>query len=342
MSNTAGSDRSQTAPRAGGRAQGTASPPTSGSPCSLAFLLFFFFSPCAHGHTKGWVIRDVILEINRVPSAAPAQAQMPHAVHDVGAVCPLSEARCCRSYKGLTHSSTPNPYVPHEMLRAKCPSAPGPGPHSPTQRCSCLCGSCLLISSPPSPAGGFSSLFGAPRAGDGGLGAGRETASHGVGFGVGFGAPAGSPALQERFVPAEQLRSPSSPQQGAALETFSLLTPTCLPKTPLLPPQPGRRTLFSSRPCSPGARGARTGLGAAGRAPAASCWGPCRELVPAVLAQGSAAEPAPAPPAAPSPDKAAQTRPCLTRGPFPGRAAMSPVFPGWENITCSSQPLLFH
>lgn len=229
MSNTAGSDRSQTAPRAGGRAQGTASPPTSGSPCSLAFLLFFFFSPCAHGHTKGWVIRDVILEINRVPSAAPAQAQMPHAVHDVGAVCPLSEARCCRSYKGLTHSSTPNPYVPHEMLRAKCPSASGPEPHSPAQRCSCLCGSCLLISSPPSPAGGFS-----------------------------------------------------------------------------------------------------------------SCWGPCWELVPAVLAQGSAAEPAPAPPAAPSPDKAAQTRPCLTRGPFPGRAAMPPVFPGWENITCSSQPLLFH
>lgn len=223
MSNTAGSDRSQTA--------------------------------------KGWGIRDVILEINRVPSAAPAQAPTPRSVHDAGALCPLSEARCCRSYKGLTHSSTPNPYVPHEMLRAKCPSARGPGPHSPAQRCSGLCGSCLLISSPPSPAGGFSSLFRAPCAGDGGLGAGRETASHGVGFGVGFGAPAGSPALQERFVPAEQLRSPSSPQQGAALEAFSLLTPTCLPKTPLLPPQPGRRTLFSSRPCSPGARGAHTGPG---------------------------------------------------------------------------------
>lgn len=274
------------------------------------------------------------MEINRVPSAALAQAQTPRAVHDAGAVCPLSEARCCRSYKGLTHSSTPNPYVPHEMLRTKCPSALGPGPQSPTQCCSCLCGSCLLISSPPSPAGGLSSLLRAPHAGDGRLGAGRETASRGVGF-------AGSPALQELFVPAEQLCSPSSPQQGAALEAFSLLTPTCLPKTPLFPPQPGRRTLFSSHEVHAGGLGA-AGRVAAGRAPAAGCSGLCWELVPAVLAQGSAAEPAPAPPAAPSPGTAAQTRPCLTRGPFPGRAAMPPVFPRWENITCSSRPLLFH
>lgn len=142
-------------------------------------------------------------------------------------------------------------------------------------------------------------------------------------------------------MPAEQLCSPSSPQQGAALEAFSLLTPTCLPKTPLFPPQPGRRTLFSSHEVHAGGLGA-AGRVAAGRAPAAGCSGLCWELVPAVLAQGSAAEPAPAPPAAPSPGTAAQTRPCLTRGPFPGRAAMPPVFPGWENITCSSRPLLFH